>query len=313
MDALVIFNPNASRVSDRTRAGVLRALGHQTFDVADTDHPGHAAELATQAAAEGRKLVVAVGGDGTANEAANGLVGTATALWTLPAGSTNVFARSLGSPDDLDVATAALAEHGEDPLVDRITTGTVDGRHFLFMAGVGVSAAVMRRAARRPVMRARMGVGYVAYGAAAALVDAQRGRLPRVVVDAHGREAVADSVIVQRSDPLTYFGRRPVHVCDPAHLGNGTLSAAMAADVRVGDVADIFRRLLDGRHTSVAGHPRVSTLDRLSDLEVRSQDGRPFDLEVDGTWVGLMREATFGVAPGSLLIARPRIAAGVAG
>jgi diacylglycerol kinase family enzyme len=124
-------------------------------------------------------------------------------------------------------------------------------------------------------------------------------------VDAAGTSSTADSVIVQRSDPLTYFGRRPVHVCDPAHLGNGTLSAAMAADIRVADVAGIFSRLLSGEHARVAGHPRVSTVADLSDLEVRSEDGRPFDLEVDGTWVGRRDAASFGVASGALLVARP--------
>ncbi len=305
MDALVIFNPNASRVSHRTRAGVLRALGHRTFDVAETDHPGHATELAAEAAREGRAFVVAVGGDGTANEAANGLVGTDTALWALPAGSTNVFARQLGAPDDLDAATALLAAHGDEPTMRRTTTGTVDGRHFLFMAGIGVTATVMRRAAERPIMRARMGAGYVAYGAMAAIVDAGRGRLPPVTVETADGSRPAATVIVQRSDPLTYFGRVPVHVCDPAHLGDGTLSAALASEVRMGDIAPILARLLTGDADRVVRHPKVCALDRLSGLRVRSSDGRPFDLEADGTYIGRRTEATFGVAPGSLLVAGP--------
>ena len=68
-----------------------------------------------------------------------------------------------------------------------MTTGTVDGRHFLFMSGIGVTAEIMRRAAARPVLRARLGAGYIAYGAATALTDAGRGRLPRVIVEAAGQ------------------------------------------------------------------------------------------------------------------------------
>lgn len=305
MDALVIFNPNASRVSDRTRGAVLRALGHRSFQTADTDHPGHATELAAAAAAEGRRLVVAVGGDGTANEAANGLVGSETALWTLPAGSTNVFARTLGAPDDLDAATASLARHGVDPTVRRMTTGTVDGRHFLFMAGVGVSASVMRRAAARPVLRARMGAGYVAYGALATVADLGRGRLPTVLVEAGGREREAATVVVQRSDPLTYFGRRPVRVCSPAQLRDGTLSVALADGVRLVDIGSLLARLLSGDPGRVAAHPCVSALERLDAVTVSSHDERPFDLEVDGTYVGAVRRACFGVATGSLLVAGP--------
>jgi len=76
MDVLVIFNPRASRVNARARACVLGAVAprHDVHAV-ETSGPGHAAELAAQAVRDGCGLVVAVGGDGTANEAANGLIG----------------------------------------------------------------------------------------------------------------------------------------------------------------------------------------------------------------------------------------------
>ncbi len=305
MDALVIFNPNASRVNDHARAAVLGALGHHRFDTAETDHAGHATELAAQAAADGRRLVVAVGGDGTANEAANGIVGTQTALWCLPAGSTNVYARTLGAPDDLEAATALLAHHGREPAIRRTTTGTVDGRHFLYMSGIGATAAVMRRAAERPVLRARMGVGFVAAGAVATLTDVGRGRLPKVLVQADGRSERAATVIVQRSDPLTYFGRRAIHVCPREHLGDGELSVALADRVGVGGVASIIARLLSGDPARLFAHPGVHGLERLEGLRVVSEDGRPFDLEVDGTYVGARERADYGVARDSLLVAGP--------
>ena len=89
MDVLAIFNPNASRVTARARETVLRPLGLQcAVEAVTTDHPFHAAELAAEAADAGARLVVSVGGDGTANEVANGLVGSQTPLWCLPAGST---------------------------------------------------------------------------------------------------------------------------------------------------------------------------------------------------------------------------------
>src|SRR3954451_4467950 len=111
MDVLVIFNPRASRVDDRARACVLGAVAtRHDVEAVETSHAGHAGELAAAAARDGCRLVGAVGGGGTHSEAANGLIGTDAALWCLPAGSTNVFARTMGSPDRLDAASRLLAD-----------------------------------------------------------------------------------------------------------------------------------------------------------------------------------------------------------
>jgi diacylglycerol kinase family enzyme len=305
MDVLVIFNPSASRVDDRAQSAVLAALrGSCDLEVARTDHPFHAAELAATAAAEGARLVVAVGGDGTANETANGLAGTQTALWCLPGGSTNVFARTMGVPARLDAAAAQLVERIAAPEVTPMSTGMVDDRHFLFMSGIGVTAEMMRRVAARPTLRARLGSGYVAVGAAVALTEAGRGRLPRVVVEAAGERAEAATVIIQRSDPLTFFGSRAVSVCPPGNLGDGTLSVAFADRGGPRDVAGIFMRLLSGDAARVTDHPRVTAHERLPSLHVHSVDGRSFGIEVDGTYVGDSTSARYAVAPNSLLVAR---------
>jgi diacylglycerol kinase family enzyme len=305
MDVLAIFNPSASRVDDRAQSAVLAALrGRCDVEATRTDHPFHAAELAAEGAAAGARLVVAVGGDGTANEAANGLVGTRTPLWCLPGGSTNVFARTMGAPARLDAAIAQLAERISDPVVAPMTTGMVGDRHFLFMSGIGVTAEMMRRVAARPVLRAKLGAGYVAVGAAVALTEAGRGRLPRLVVEAGGERAEAATVIIQRSDPLTFFGPRPVSVCPPENLGDGTLSVAFADRAAPRDVATIFMRLLSGSAGRVTDHPRVTAFEQLPSLRVHSPDGRSFGIEVDGTYVGDATSAEYGVAPDSLLIAR---------
>ena len=306
MDLLVIFNPSASRVDARVQAAVLRGLaGRPGLEVAHTDHPFHAAEIAAAAAVQGTRLVVAVGGDGTANEAANGLAGTDTALWCLPGGSTNVFARTAGVPARMDAAIAQLAAHVADPVVRRTTTGTIDGRHFLFMSGIGVTAEMMRRVAARPVLRARLGAGYVAVGATVALAEAARGRLPRLCIEAGGEVTEAVTVIVQRSDPLTFFGPRRVSVCPPESLGNGTLSMAFADGAAPRDVVSIFLRLLSGSPGRVTGHPRITALADLAEATVSSPDGRTFGIEVDGTYVGDASRVEYGIAPDSLLVAGP--------
>src|SRR4051794_11238767 len=98
---VVIVNPFASSVDQRLRRLVVAALASR-FDVeaVDTDAPGHATGLGGAAARGGADVVVTLGGDGTVNEAANGLIGTGVPLYPLPGGSQNVYAKLLGIPAD---------------------------------------------------------------------------------------------------------------------------------------------------------------------------------------------------------------------
>src|SRR5213080_4935480 len=99
---LVIVNPYATTVSDRLKNLVVYALqGRYEVEAVDTTGRDHATDLTREAALEGYDVVVAFGGDGTVNEAANGLVGSSTPLCCLPGGSANVFGRMLGIPGDL--------------------------------------------------------------------------------------------------------------------------------------------------------------------------------------------------------------------
>ena len=105
-----IVNESASSVTARARVVIRKALSaDHEVTVAETSRRGHATRLAQGAAAHGLDAVVVLGGDGTLNEAANGLAGTDTALGVLPGGSTNVFARTIGMPNDPVEATGRAA------------------------------------------------------------------------------------------------------------------------------------------------------------------------------------------------------------
>src|ERR1700709_1456814 len=96
---LIIVNPYATTVSDRLKNLVVYALrGRYEVHAVVTEARDHPTEPCLQAASEGYDVVVAFGGDGTVNEAANGLVGTRTPLFCLPGGRTNVYCRMLGIP-----------------------------------------------------------------------------------------------------------------------------------------------------------------------------------------------------------------------
>src|SRR5437660_637553 len=106
---LVIVNPYATTVSDRLKNLVVYALrGRYDVHAVDTEARDHATELCREAASEGYDVVVAFGGDGTVNEAANGLVGSDTPLCCLPGGRANVYCRMLGIPADVVDATEHL-------------------------------------------------------------------------------------------------------------------------------------------------------------------------------------------------------------
>ena len=126
----------------------------------DTQRQGHAIELARAAVAEGFDAVVALGGDGTVNEVANGLMGSDVALLALPGGATNVFAKLLGIPADLVDATEHVLGLADDWRVRRVDVAIVNGRGFLFSAGVGLDAAVVRHCDAHPKAKARFKQSY---------------------------------------------------------------------------------------------------------------------------------------------------------
>ena len=126
---LVIVNPYATTVSDRLQNLVVYALqARYDVEAVDTETPNHATQLCREAAREGYDVVVAFGGDGTVNEAANGLLGSDTPLTCLPGGATNVFCRTLGIPDDVVDATEHLLGLADDFRPRKVDLGVVNGR-----------------------------------------------------------------------------------------------------------------------------------------------------------------------------------------
>src|ERR671934_811250 len=133
---LVIVNPYATTVSDRLKNLVVYALqSRYEVEAVDTEKRDHATQLCREAAREGYDVVVAFGGDGTVNEAANGLPGSDVPLTALPGGSTNVWCRTLGIPNDVVDATEHLLGVADRFHPVRIDLAGAGDRHFTFSAG----------------------------------------------------------------------------------------------------------------------------------------------------------------------------------
>ena len=299
---LVIVNPYATTMSVRLKQLVVYALqGRFSVEAVDTQRKGHAIDLCREAADEGYDVVVAFGGDGTVNEAANGLAGSDTVLTCLPGGATNVYCRMLGIPTDVVDATEHLLGLADAWAPRAVDLARVNDRWFTFSAGAGLDATVVERVDRHPRLKARFGPWYYASAAVATFMEKYVVNAPRVVASAGGRESEGVSVFVQNAQPYTYFGRRPVSLADGTHLESGDLSAAVLTRANGLDVPTIAYRLLAQR-ARVAGHRRVDVFDGLDGLRVRSADERPVPVQVDGDYVGEHEEAVFSVLPGGLRV-----------
>src|SRR3546814_755548 len=150
MKVLLLVNSSPSSVRARSRGVMQKALSaDHDVTLAKTSRRGHATRRAQGAAAGGTEVVVVLGGDGTLNEAANGLAGSSCALAALPGGSTNVFARTIGLPNDPIEATGDLLAALAQRSIRRVGLGSVNGRYFLFHVGMGFDAAVVAQVERR--------------------------------------------------------------------------------------------------------------------------------------------------------------------
>lgn len=141
MTGIVIYNPTAGRGhAARMRQSAQTILG-SGWQWRATERPGHAVELARQAAQEGIATVAACGGDGTVGDVARGLIGSRTALGVLPLGTGNDVARNLGIPLDLPAACEILLAG----FARAIDMGEVNGLPFLNNTGAGFDSQVMKR------------------------------------------------------------------------------------------------------------------------------------------------------------------------
>jgi diacylglycerol kinase family enzyme len=297
---LIIVNPYAATVSDRLRHLVVYALqGRFDVDAVDTQARGHATELCREAAHEGYDVVVAFGGDGTVNEAANGLLGSSTPLCSLPGGSANVFGRQLGIPGELVDATEHLLALADDWRVRKVDLGVVNGRCFTFASGLGLDASVVKRVDSNPHLKSRLGPYYFTWVAVGTCARRYLINPPRLCVKGPGIELEGITAIVQNGAPFTYFRDRPIEVAEGATFESGTLAAAVLHRATPLGAPLLGWRALS-RSARLVRHHQVTGLEPFTELTVHSADERPLPLQVDGDYVGEVSEARYSILPSAL-------------
>ena len=304
MKLLLVVNVVASAVTTRNREEVEAALrADHEVQVEVTDAREHACALGRQAVAEGFDAVVVLGGDGTVNEAANGLVGSSCALGVLPGGSTNVFARTIGFPTRPVPAVHRLVEALAAGSVRRISVGTAGERYFLFHVGVGYDAEVVHQVEQRASLKRWLRQGVFAYEAVATWLRHYDRSHPRFRVTLPDGSSVDDGyfAIFEETDPYTFLGPRPFTVAPGTGLDTG-LSMVVLRDLSAATlVGAAVRSLAGGRHL-----PEMACVEvRHGVTSARVEGFGPFPYQVDGDYLGEVESLDIGHRPDCLDVVMP--------
>lgn len=192
---LIIFNPVAGRRRAASLWKVLDLLVESGIkaEVAETQHAGHATELARAAALEGRGMIVAAGGDGTIAEVANGLLGSETALGVIPLGTANVLAKEYKLPTAPRAIANALAYRRTQVLWPGVANLEGHEHVFVQMVGLGFDGAVVH--GLQPLLKRAIGRGAYVWQS---LWESVAYNFPRLRLSVDGTNYEAASVVVSK-------------------------------------------------------------------------------------------------------------------
>ncbi|WP_433230500.1 diacylglycerol/lipid kinase family protein [Actinomadura formosensis] len=311
MRAMLIANPKATSTSRRARDILMRAFtGDLDLVLAETGHRGHATELARQAAVDGYDVVIALGGDGTVNEAVNGLLADGPsadlpALAVLPSGSANVFARALGLPGDPIGATTVVLEALRAGRYRTVGLGTAchpggTERYFTFCAGVGLDAEVVREVERRRHAGSRADPSLYVRTAVRHFFSGTDRRHPALTLEQPGRPPKSGLflAVISNTSPWTFMGRLPVNPSPKANFGRG-LDVFGMRSLEIGPTVGAVVQMLTARTRPLQGRHIVNVHDA---AEVTLRSERPMAFQLDGDYLGEQRSVTFRSVPKAIRI-----------
>jgi diacylglycerol kinase family enzyme len=314
MRALLVVNPKATTTNERSRDVLVRALRSEVdLTVEYTRKRGHAAALARAAAESGVDVVVTLGGDGTVNEAVNGLMtaesglaaqGTSPAyrlpaLAVVPGGSTNVFARALGLPRDWVEGVGVILDGLRSGRHRVIGLGRADDRYFTFTAGLGLDAAVTRRVEQArlrgrkstPALYVRSMVGLIFSG--------EDRRSPPLAIERPGEEPETGlgTVIVQNTAPWTYVGDRAINPNPDASFDRG-LDLLAVRNLHITSTTRTVTQMVS-RNTEPHGKHVLRLHDQAEFTVIAS---RPQAFQLDGDYLGERQKVHFLSVPEALRV-----------
>jgi len=301
---LLVVNSFATSVTPRNTVQVHQYLArHHDVQVVETSERGHATRFAVDAAARGLDAVIAFGGDGTLNEVATGLAGSAVALGVLPGGSTNVFARSLGLANDPLVAVTQLSAGLASGLVMPIGLGEANGRFFTFHAGIGYDAEVVRQVERTFSFKRLVGQPLFVYSALKSwFVDYDR-KFPHFTVEIDSRKIPNGFfAVVLNTNPYTYVGKRAVELSRAASLEKPLVAVVfrrLSTPLMVSTIVSALRK------GGVSARRGVEIIENVS--QVTFDFPAPFGYQLDGDYIDETTTLTIRHRPESLRLIKPML------
>ncbi|HEX5135284.1 MAG TPA: diacylglycerol kinase family protein [Thermoanaerobaculia bacterium] len=270
---VLIYNPTAGQ---RDRAAKMqefitrmRADGLELIN-SPTTAPGHATEIVRNLLPAGLDVVAVCGGDGTVSEAACGLVGSTVPLAILPAGTSNVLARELSIPLQLDPAAKLLLEGVPRP----VRVLFANERAFLLWAGVGLDARIMGHMSL--VLKRWLGRTGIFFTVADEFF---RYEFPRLEVTVDGERYEATFAVVCHA--RHYAG--PWIIAPDARLDSDELDVMLFSDRSRWQFLSLFRQMQLARGGHLRG--RLARIVRGRTATVRSLETYPVEVQVDGDCV----------------------------
>ncbi|WP_455356000.1 diacylglycerol/lipid kinase family protein [Streptomyces sp. SYSU K217416] len=311
MRALLVVNPAATTTSARTRDVLIHALASEMkLEVVTTEYRGHARDLGRRAAEDQEiELVVALGGDGTVNEVVNGLLHSGPdpdrlpRLAVVPGGSTNVFARALGLPNDAVEATGALLDALRERREQTVGLGlaagapgtedeSVPSRWFTFCAGFGFDAGVVGRVEQQRERGKRSTHALYMRQVVRQFLDDPHRRHGTITLERPGSDPVSGLVlsIVCNTSPWTYLGNRPVYASPEASFDTA-LDVLALSRLSTPAVARYATQLLTSSPERGPHGKHAVSLHDLTDFTLHSKVPLPF--QMDGDHLGVRTSVAF--------------------
>jgi diacylglycerol kinase (ATP) len=295
--AAVVVNPTKIEPGTRQRIeSVCTGLGWAELLWLETTVEDPGTGQAKLAVEKGADVVLACGGDGTVRSVAEALAGTGVAMGLVPAGTGNLLARTVGTPDSVAAATR-VALTGDDRTIDvgRIRIdGAEEERVFLVMAGTGFDAAIMESTPE--ALKVRVGpLAYVISG-----LRAMRGRRIRVTLSLDDEPPLrrrTRTVLVGNSGTLL----GGLVLMPRATVDDGVLDVVSLAPSTVAGWIAVALRVITKRPR---GHERVEHWQARS-IVVHTETPQP--CQVDGDPVGDAQELSIRVEPGALVVRVPDV------
>ena len=232
---LFIANPLSGGIDKKKLLGQVEKTIRHSYEVAFTERPGHATELARKTDAD---IVVAVGGDGTVNEVASGLIGTNKVLAIVPCGSGDGLALHLGISRKPSRAVKTL----NDGIITDMDCGLLDGKPFFCTAGVGLDADVASKfeSTTRRGVRTYISLAWKLW---------QHFHPETYTIDIDGEQIITRAVIVTVAN-ANQWGNQ-ARIADKASVQDGLLNVVIVKPFSTWEIPILAAKLMLGRaHTS---------------------------------------------------------------